>query len=103
MTEDYIVDRVHTSKVRTIDPEMISPAEQAAKEVDSERREVSEFVEQMRTRQAFFYEKAHMYREAADHYTRMSEDLAELLNNPYVDGRQTESRQMNIHSYESGR
>jgi hypothetical protein len=85
------------------DPEMITAAEQAAREVDSERREVSEFVEQLRRRQAYFFEKAQMHREAADHYTRMSEDLAELLNNPYVDGKKVEDtpgRRRSSASYE---
>jgi hypothetical protein len=68
------------------DPEMITAAEQAAREVDNERREVSEFVEQLRRRQTYFFEKAQMHREAADHYTRMSEDLAQLLDNSYVHG-----------------
>jgi acyl-CoA reductase-like NAD-dependent aldehyde dehydrogenase len=61
-----------------------SVAVQAAKEVDSQRREVDEIAESMRGRQRYFYEKAQMFREAADHYTRMAEDIAELLNNDYL-------------------
>jgi acyl-CoA reductase-like NAD-dependent aldehyde dehydrogenase len=58
--------------------------DQAAKEVDSERREVEEVIGSMRARQAYFHEKAQMFRESADHYQRMSEDIAELLNNDYT-------------------
>lgn len=61
-----------------------SIAAKAAKEVDQERREIDEINEQMRSRQAYFFEKAQMYREAANHYQRMAEDIAELLNNDYV-------------------
>lgn len=71
--------------------EMITAAEQAAREVDSERREVDEVIEQMRNRQRYFYEKAQMFSEAADHYKRMSEDIAELLNNPYIENGQKEA------------
>lgn len=61
-----------------------SVAVQAAKEVDGQRRDIDEVAESMRGRQRYFYEKAQMHREAADHYTRMSEDIAELLNNDYL-------------------
>lgn len=65
-------------------------SQDAAKEVDQERREVDGVMERMRSRQAYFYEKAQMHREAADFYQRMSEDLADLLNNDFVN-RQKES------------
>jgi acyl-CoA reductase-like NAD-dependent aldehyde dehydrogenase len=56
----------------------------AAKEVDQDRRHVNDVIEQMRGRQNYFYERAQMYREAASHYEKMSEDLAGLLNNEYL-------------------
>lgn len=61
-----------------------SVVELAAKEVDEERRDIDEVMERMRSRQKYFYEKAQMHREASEFYTRMHEDIAELMDNGYV-------------------
>lgn len=66
------------------DPPTESVAELAAKEVDSERRSIDETLEGMRSRQRYYFEKAQMHDEAAAFYRRMSEDIADLLNNDFV-------------------
>lgn len=85
MQEDHVR---RTSGRTTSDVEMEleenSIAVQAAKEVDRERREMDEIAEQMRNRQNYFLVKAQMHSEAADHYKRMNQDIAEMLNNNYL-------------------
>jgi hypothetical protein len=61
-----------------------SIAVQAGKEIDSQRRDIDETLESMRARQRYFFEKAQMHDEAANLYRRMSEDIADLLNNDFV-------------------
>lgn len=78
-----VMQRDFEENVTNIEPKATT-LDEAAKEVDQERRDVDEVVERMRSRQRYFFEKAQMLHEAASHYERMAEDLAELLNNPFV-------------------
>jgi hypothetical protein len=66
------------------DPPTEDVATQAGKEADDARRSLDETLEGMRSRQRYFFEKAQLHEEAATHFRRLSEDIADLLNNDFV-------------------
>lgn len=76
------------------DPPTESVAVQAAKEVDDAHRSLDEILEGMRARQRYFFEKAQMHEEAARFFRKMSEDIADLLNNDFVN--KADKKDMNL-------